>query len=94
MAKSWSPDSWRGLPILQVPHYEDIPALEKAEAELASFPPLVFAGEVRKLTAELGEVALGVAFCFKVEIVQRVLQSIALIMFAIFSKCFCRCQSS
>ncbi len=62
MAKSWSPDSWRGLPILQVPHYEDIPALEKAEAELASFPPLVFAGEVRKLTAELGEVALGRGF--------------------------------
>jgi len=62
MAKSWSPDSWRGLPILQAPHYEDQTALENAEAELATFPPLVFAGEARKLTAELGEVAKGRGF--------------------------------
>ena len=62
MAKSWSPKSWRGLPILQVPHYEDITALDKVEAELSNFPPLVFAGEARKLTAELGEVAQGRGF--------------------------------
>lgn len=62
MAKSWSPDSWRGLPILQAPHYEDKKALESVEAELANFPPLVFAGEARKLIASLGEVALGRGF--------------------------------
>jgi len=62
MAKSWSPDSWRGLPILQVPHYEDAKALENTEAELAKFPPLVFAGEARNLMAELGDVAQGRGF--------------------------------
>jgi 3-deoxy-7-phosphoheptulonate synthase len=59
---AWSPSSWRKRPISQVPDYADAAALAAAEAEVASFPPLVFAGEARALTADLAEVAAGRAF--------------------------------
>ena len=49
MAASWSPDSWRSKPIVQVPDYSDKAALAEVEAKIASFPPLVFAGEADKL---------------------------------------------
>ncbi len=45
----WSPASWRGKPVEQVPVYADKPALAEVESQLAGFPPLVFAGEARKL---------------------------------------------
>ncbi len=48
--------------MLQVPEYPDAAALEATEARLASFPPLVFAGEARRLKASLAEVANGNAF--------------------------------
>ncbi|HEX7075025.1 MAG TPA: 3-deoxy-7-phosphoheptulonate synthase class II [Hyphomicrobiaceae bacterium] len=59
---SWSPDSWRSKPIVQVPDYPDSAALSEVEAKLATFPPLVFAGEARQLKKELAEVAAGNAF--------------------------------
>ena len=59
---TWTPSSWRGKPIRQVPAYPDPAALEAAERQLASFPPLVFAGEARDLKARLAEVAAGEAF--------------------------------
>ncbi|MBO0906485.1 class II 3-deoxy-7-phosphoheptulonate synthase [Jiella sonneratiae] len=62
MAKDWTPSSWRQLPVLQMPDYPDPAALAETEKRLASFPPLVFAGEARKLTRALGEVAEGRAF--------------------------------
>ena len=62
MAKNWTPSSWRSLPIEQVPDYPDPMALADAEKRLASYPPLVFAGEARKLTKSLAEVAEGRAF--------------------------------
>jgi 3-deoxy-7-phosphoheptulonate synthase len=62
MAKTWQPDSWRGKPIVQVPDYPDQTVLDTVEARLAKFPPLVFAGEARKLKAELAQVAAGQAF--------------------------------
>ena len=62
MAKNWTPSSWRNLPIEQVPDYPDPLALAETEKRLASYPPLVFAGEARKLTKSLGEVAEGRAF--------------------------------
>ena len=37
-------------------------ALAAVEARLATYPPLVFAGEARKLKAKLAEVAAGKAF--------------------------------
>ena len=58
----WTPESWRSKPIRQAPAYPDAAALEAAEAELRRSPPLVFAGEVRDLKAELARVAAGEAF--------------------------------
>ncbi len=62
MADKWTPSSWRQKPILQVPEYPDQAALKVAEERLASYPPLVFAGEARRLKAHLAEVANGDAF--------------------------------
>ncbi|AZO23371.1 MULTISPECIES: class II 3-deoxy-7-phosphoheptulonate synthase [unclassified Mesorhizobium] len=58
----WSPNSWRAKPIKQVPVYPDLAALEVTEARLATYPPLVFAGEARKLKKQLAAVAAGEAF--------------------------------
>jgi len=58
----WSPNSWRTKPISQVPAYPDMDVLKGTEAQLASFPPLVFAGEARKLKKQLASVAAGEAF--------------------------------
>jgi len=62
MAEKWSPDSWRGKPIQQVPDYPDAGHLEKVEQQLRVYPPLVFAGEARRLTAQLARAAEGKAF--------------------------------
>jgi 3-deoxy-7-phosphoheptulonate synthase len=62
MKERWSPDSWRRKPVVQVPDYPDQAALEQVEKQLASFPPLVFAGEARALKRALGAVASGDAF--------------------------------
>jgi len=59
MAPRWSPDSWRSRPIEQVPVYPDRTALTDVEKQLATFPPLVFAGEARELKAKLALVAAG-----------------------------------
>ena len=62
MAQNWTPNSWRNKPAKHLPTYPDAAVLEKAEARLASFPPLVFSGEARKLKRQLAEVAEGRAF--------------------------------
>ena len=62
MAARWTPDSWRSKPIVQVPDYPDQKALAEVEKQLASFPPLVFAGEARALKRALARVARGEAF--------------------------------
>ncbi len=59
---SWSPATWRQKPIQQVPDYADQAALEAVEARLATYPPLVFAGEARKLKKGLAAVSRGEAF--------------------------------
>ncbi len=58
----WSPDSWRGYALRQVPAYPDRVALEAMEARLRTYPPLVFAGEARRLRAHLALAAEGRAF--------------------------------
>ena len=58
----WTPDSWRTKPIAQAPVYADRAALAEAERQLAGYPPLVFAGEARKLKQALGKAAAGEAF--------------------------------
>ncbi|WP_421724141.1 class II 3-deoxy-7-phosphoheptulonate synthase [Bauldia sp.] len=62
MSKPWKPDSWRAKPIAQVPTYTDTEGLSAVEERLSSYPPLVFAGEARKLKQGLGRVASGEAF--------------------------------
>src|ERR1700743_719750 len=62
MAERWTPDSWRKKPILQVPEYPDRAALAETEKQLATLPPLVFAGEARNLKKALARVAKGEAF--------------------------------
>ena len=63
MTKAWSPKAWRGLPALHIPNdYPDMAALGAVENELSHLPPLVFAGEARRLTSALGKVAAGEAF--------------------------------
>lgn len=59
---NWTPNSWRQKSVLQVPNYPDPIALKTAETRLATFPPLVFAGEANSLLSDLGEVAKGNAF--------------------------------
>ena len=58
----WSPESWRSKPIEQSPVYADAAALGEVERQLAGYPPLVFAGEARKLKRALGKAMAGEAF--------------------------------
>ena len=58
----WTPNSWRDFPIKQQPTYEDAEKLLKVEKELASYPPLIFAGEALQLKSKLAEVSQGKAF--------------------------------
>lgn len=58
----WSPTSWREKPILQQPTYPNKDELKKVIQELESYPPLVFAGEARRLKEQLADVASGEAF--------------------------------
>src|SRR2546425_9474232 len=62
MSERWTPDSWRARPVKQVPEYPDAKALADVEKQLATFPPLVFAGEARNLKKGLARVAKGEAF--------------------------------
>ena len=52
----WTPDSWRRLPAHQQPEWPDPGELERALDELRVLPPLVFAGEARRLTDALAAV--------------------------------------
>ncbi|MBL8573213.1 MAG: 3-deoxy-7-phosphoheptulonate synthase class II [Hyphomicrobiaceae bacterium] len=62
MNKVWTPNSWRQQPIVQVPTYPDAARLAEVEADLAEWPPLVIADEVRRLRGSLAQVAAGKAF--------------------------------
>ena len=62
MSGEWTPSAWRSKPIRQVPEYPDQTALAEAEDRLRGYPPLVFAGEARRLQAQLAQVAEGKAF--------------------------------
>ena len=58
----WAPDSWRRFPTPQQPDWPDPALLDEVVHDLRRKPPLVFAGEARRLTAKLAEVAAGRAF--------------------------------
>jgi 3-deoxy-7-phosphoheptulonate synthase len=59
---TWTPSSWRELPADQQPDWPDAAQLDRALKQLATYPPLVFAGEARNLQAALAEVAAGRSF--------------------------------
>jgi 3-deoxy-7-phosphoheptulonate synthase len=54
MAANWTPQSWKDKPVRQVPTYPDADSLAE--------PPLVFAGEARRLREDLADVDGGRAF--------------------------------
>ena len=62
MGKGWSKSDWRAKPRVQMPDYPDADALHTVEQTLSRMPPLVFAGESRRLKAELAQAARGEAF--------------------------------
>jgi len=61
-SRPWHPDSWRDCPIRQVPSYPDLVKLRDMEQRLRRYPPLVFAGEARRLKAQLAMASEGRAF--------------------------------
>ncbi len=62
MTPVWSKSGWRDRPRVQMPDYPNQSALGAVEAQLAEYPPLVFAGETRKLRDALAKVSRGEAF--------------------------------
>lgn len=62
MTSLWTPSSWRNKPIAQQPSYPSMEQLNATEATLAAMPPLVFAGEIDSLKAQLANVASGNGF--------------------------------
>jgi 3-deoxy-7-phosphoheptulonate synthase len=60
--QAWAPDSWRLRPAAQQPVWPDDAELKRVHEQLSSLPPLVFAGEARRLTSALGDAAEGRAF--------------------------------
>jgi len=62
MTRDWLKSDWRLKERIQMPDYTDEAALNAVEAQLAKYPPLVFAGEVRRLKHALGEAAQGRGF--------------------------------
>ena len=60
---TWTPASWREKPARHIPaDYPDMAELSRVEQTLRGMPPLVFAGEARRLKSLLGDVAAGRAF--------------------------------
>jgi 3-deoxy-7-phosphoheptulonate synthase len=62
MSKNWTPQSWRKAEARQLPLWPDAAKAAAVEAEMRSYPPLVFAGETRQLTDRLADVVAGNAF--------------------------------
>ena len=63
MSERWTPATWRTKPAKHIPSdYPDAAAVERVEENLRGMPPLVFAGEARRLKSLLGDVAQGKAF--------------------------------
>ncbi|WP_306150866.1 class II 3-deoxy-7-phosphoheptulonate synthase [Roseovarius sp. MMSF_3281] len=59
---NWQKSDWRKKPRVQMPEYTDAAALAQVESRLSHYPPLVFAGEARKLKRQLGAASRGEAF--------------------------------
>ena len=77
--KKWTANSWRNFEAKHLPEYPDQSKLDKTEAELKTYPPLVFAGEARELKNNLAEVSEEKHFYYKAVIVLKVLKILMLI---------------
>ncbi len=64
-SENWTPNTWRNKPAKQLPVYNNKDDLAEAESIISSMPPLVFAGEARRLQAHLAKVAQGDAFALQ-----------------------------
>ena len=62
MEADWSPSSWQGKRISQLPKYANAGELQAVLEQLARLPPLVTSWEVENLKNELAEVAAGDRF--------------------------------
>ena len=61
-AANWTKSSWKEFPALQQPKWPDEDHLEQVLANISTLPPLVFAGEIRNLKAQLAAAVEGKAF--------------------------------
>src|SRR5215203_663450 len=62
MSEAWTPSTWQHHPAGQQPEWPDTDELLRALKTIATYPPLVFAGEARSLQTSLAQVAAGNAF--------------------------------
>ena len=59
---NWKPNTWRDKPATQLPNYPDQTKLARVEEIVSDLPPLVFAGEARRLKKQLADACHGKAF--------------------------------
>ena len=62
MKQKWTPETWQSLHAEQQPKWPDTSVYNKVLTEISTFPPLIFAGEVRTLTNQLADAAKGKSF--------------------------------
>ncbi|HFQ90119.1 MAG TPA: 3-deoxy-7-phosphoheptulonate synthase class II [Desulfobulbus sp.] len=60
--KDWNKSSWQKYPALQQPNWPDEEQYNQVLQTIAKLPPLVFAGEIRDLKAQLAQAVRGEAF--------------------------------
>ncbi|MBT5956588.1 MAG: 3-deoxy-7-phosphoheptulonate synthase class II [Candidatus Marinimicrobia bacterium] len=62
MSTEWTLESWKTFVAEQQPNWTDEDLVQKVNSEISSYPPLVFAGEVRTLKQHLADAAQGNGF--------------------------------
>jgi 3-deoxy-7-phosphoheptulonate synthase len=62
MSNKWQPNSWTNFKVKHGPEYKDQQLVNKVTETLSSFPPLIFAGEVRTLSEKLALASKGKTF--------------------------------
>lgn len=82
----WKKSDWRNKPRVQMPDYTETATLNAVEEKLSTYPPLVFAGEARRLRSHLADVSRGDAFLLQGAIAPKVSQLSTLTVFATHSK--------
>ncbi len=51
--KKWKFNSWENFEAKHIPEYNDKKLLDEVKAQISSFPPLIFPGEVEQLKKDL-----------------------------------------